>query len=410
MLGWRRDRVSSSGYVGPRSEFAVSEAAPAVTAAARGLRRLLRSAPGALLPGKLLGPARAVRGRAVGRATAGRAVGRRHRCSPERPASLVGAVERMPELTAYEEPQCDTPRKATPWASWPPWRQHAREPLKLPRATTMITYWDIRAALPGRPRWQLVGFAASCAERLAPMAAYLGGRVMAEAAEAGGNLAWAAAGQLAAKAEVEQMTTELIRMLDATPRDPLGLDTYTVEALHITVLALKTASTSAPTHEAQGANLVAIDLLGQVDFLLAHSPLDEELLIQRDEDPELPPGPLESGEIEAQWESIALLDKKDRPDARVIEAVRRLSRTRAAELTKTMPEFARRWTEEQARAESSRRSRSRRQRISRPRRHHHGDRPMKPLPLSVRRRGQPGRSCGVLLQGLVARIRCGYGR
>jgi hypothetical protein len=213
----------------------------------------------------------------------------------------------------------------------------------------MTTYWDIRAALPGRPRWQLVGFAAGCAERLAPMAAHLGGSAMAEAAEAGGNLAWAAAGAHAAKAEVEQMITELLRLLDAMPEDQLGLSTYAVEALHITVLALKTASTSTPTHEAQGANQVAIDLLGQVDFLLAHNPLSDELLIQRDGDPELPPGRLESGEIEAQWESIALLETTGPPDLQAIKAVRRLSTVRATELAKIMPQFEARWTEEAGR-------------------------------------------------------------
>jgi hypothetical protein len=213
----------------------------------------------------------------------------------------------------------------------------------------MITYWDIRAALPGRPRWQLVGFAAGCAERLAPMAAHLGGSAMVEAAEAGGNLAWAAAGGHAATAEVERMATELLQLLDATPEDRLGLSMYAVEALHITVRALQTASTSTPTHEAQAANQVAIDLLGQVDFLLTHNPLDEELLIQRDEDPELPPGPLESGEIEAQWRSIALLDKADRPDPQAIEAVQRLSTVRAAELANVMPQFEARWTEEAGR-------------------------------------------------------------
>ena len=169
---------------------------------------------------------------------------------------------------------------------------------------------------------------------------------MAEAAEAGGNLAWAAAGEHAAKAEVEQMTTELIRLLDATPRHPLGLDTYAVEALHITAWALRTASTSTPTHDAQAANLVAIDLLRQVDFLLAHNLLREELLIQRDEDPELPPGPLELGEIAAQWRSIAVLDKAGPPDLEAIEAARRLSTVRAAELANVMPQFEARWTEE----------------------------------------------------------------
>jgi hypothetical protein len=172
---------------------------------------------------------------------------------------------------------------------------------------------------------------------------------MAEAADAGGNLAWAAAGERAAKAEIEQMTTELLQLLDVTPDDRLGLSTYAVEALHITVRALQTASTSRPTHEAQAANQVAIDLLGQVDFLLAHNPLREKLLIQRDGDPQRPPGPLKAGEIEAHWRSIALLDEVGPPDPHAIEAVRRLSTARAAELANVMPQFEARWTEEAGR-------------------------------------------------------------
>ena len=65
------------------------------------------------------------------------------------------------------------------------------------------------------------------------------------------------------------MTSELLWLLDATPEDRLGLSTYAVEALHITVQAFRSASTSTPTHDAQGANRVAIDLLGQVHFCLS---------------------------------------------------------------------------------------------------------------------------------------------
>lgn len=107
--------------------------------------------------------------------------------------------------------------------------------------------------------------------------------------------------------------------MDATPEDQLGLNTYAVEALNITVFALGAASESTPTHEAQAANNVAIDLLGQVDFLLRHDPLEEELLIQREGDEKESPGPLKSGEIEAQRTSIALLGATAWPDLRAIE-------------------------------------------------------------------------------------------
>jgi hypothetical protein len=43
------------------------------------------------------------------------------------------------------------------------------------------------------------------------------------------------------------MAADLLRLMDATPEDRLGLSNFAVEALHITVLALRTASTPTPT-------------------------------------------------------------------------------------------------------------------------------------------------------------------
>jgi|SRR6266511_1603967 len=107
------------------------------------------------------------------------------------------------------------------------------------------------------------------------------------------------------------------------------------------VFALEAATNTTPTDRAQAASGGALDLVGQVDFALAHLPLEAPMVVDMDE--EEPPGPLESEEIETQWSSIRLLDVGDRPDAPSIEAVRRLSKVHAAELARVMPEFVRRW-------------------------------------------------------------------
>lgn len=173
---------------------------------------------------------------------------------------------------------------------------------------------------------------------------------MAQAADAGLTLAWEAAAGHADPADIEQTAGRIVRLMEATPKDRYGLNTFAVEALNITLFALGAASKSTPTDEAQGANQVAIDLVGEVDFLLTDEPVPNELLIERVEDEERPPGPLMMNEIDAQWTSISLLDKRDHPDAQALEAVRRLSEIRAAELAAIMPEFALRWREEAARS------------------------------------------------------------
>lgn len=113
------------------------------------------------------------------------------------------------------------------------------------------------------------------------------------------------------------------------------------QALNVVVFALEAATNTTPTDRAQAACGGALDLVGQVDFALAHLPLEAPMVVDMDE--EEPPGPLESEEIETQWSSIRLLDVGDRPDAPSIEAVRRLSKVHAAELARVMPEFVRRW-------------------------------------------------------------------
>jgi hypothetical protein len=91
------------------------------------------------------------------------------------------------------------------------------------------------------------------------------------------------------------------------------------------------------------ADMGAVDLLGQVDFLLARPPTRSLMIIEPDEAMEEPPGPLVAKEIEAQRTSIALLEMGDRPQRQAIAAVQQLSRAWAAELSKVIPGLARRW-------------------------------------------------------------------
>lgn len=131
----------------------------------------------------------------------------------------------------------------------------------------MDAYAEVRAALPGRPRWQLVGFAAGCAQRLLPMAARLGGSSLAERTEDGVALAWNAAQGRTVQPELEHAISGLMQVMEATPEDRLGLNMMAVEALHLAVFALEAASTSTPTDRAQAAGAVAVDLVSQVELL-----------------------------------------------------------------------------------------------------------------------------------------------
>jgi hypothetical protein len=210
----------------------------------------------------------------------------------------------------------------------------------------MDAYAEVRAALPGRPRWQLVGFAAGCAQRLLPMAARLGESSLAERAEAGMALAWNATAGRTAQPQLEHAISDLLQVLEATPEDRWGLNMLAVEALGLAVFALEVASTSTPTDRAQAAGAVAIDLVSQVDFALAYLPLQHPVIIETDgQQEEQPPGPLAAKEIQAQHASIALLDLQDRPDTQAIAALRQRSKVQAVDLSQVIPEFARRWAE-----------------------------------------------------------------
>lgn len=212
----------------------------------------------------------------------------------------------------------------------------------------MDTWRDIRAALPGHPRWQLVGFAAGCAQRLMPMAAGLGGPAVADTADAGLALAWAAAEGRGVQPELGGEIGRLMHVMEASP--DVGLEILATHALNLTVFALEAAAQPTPTDRAQAAGVGAIDLLGQVDFLLAGPPARNLVFIEPDEGTEEPPGPLATKEIEAQRTSIALLEMGDRPYRRAVAAVQQLSRARAAELSEVLPDFARRWAADASQA------------------------------------------------------------
>jgi hypothetical protein len=153
-------------------------------------------------------------------------------------------------------------------------------------------YSEIQAALPRRPRWQLVGFAAGCAQRLLPMAASLGGPAMAEPTQAGVALAWNAAAGRTVQPELEQAISDLRQAMEAAHQDRLGLKLLAAWAMDLTVFALEAAATSTlpPWGAAQAAAAGAIDLLGQVDLALAHLPLQHRVIIQPDDGEEDPTG------------------------------------------------------------------------------------------------------------------------
>jgi hypothetical protein len=86
-------------------------------------------------------------------------------------------------------------------------------------------------------------------------------------------LAWNAAEGRTTQPELEHAIRGLMQVMDSTPEDRLGLNMLAVEALHLSVLALEAAGTPTPTDRARAVGAVAIDLGSQVDFALAHLPL-----------------------------------------------------------------------------------------------------------------------------------------
>lgn len=200
---------------------------------------------------------------------------------------------------------------------------------------------DVEAsfALPRRPYWQGAGVAVGCAERLLPMAASLGGRAIAEATEPGLALAWKAAAGLGGRSEIEQAIAALTDAIHHAADD--GLELLGAHAANVTVFALEAVSGSTREGWVRSARVGALDLVQEVDFELAMPPEAALTLTFSDQDA-IPDGPLKRAEIGAQQTSLDLLDVGYAPDAQALEAVRQLSRLRAGELARVLPEFARR--------------------------------------------------------------------
>jgi hypothetical protein len=191
-------------------------------------------------------------------------------------------------------------------------------------------------SLPRRPYRQSAGFAVGCAERLLPMAASLGGRAIAETTEPGLALAWKAAAGLGGRSEIEQAITALTDAIHHAADD--GFEVLGAHAANVTVFALEAVSGSTRAGWVSLARAGTLGLVREVDFELALPPEAARTLTFSDQD-EIPQGPLERAEVGAQRTSLDLLDVGYAPDAQALEAVRRLSRLRAGELARVLPEF-----------------------------------------------------------------------
>ena len=120
---------------------------------------------------------------------------------------------------------------------------------------------------------------------------------MARAAEVGLALAWnAAEGRV--QPETEQVVADLLRLINQASVDEGCPEVLAGHALNVTVFALEAASGLTPTDRAQGACSGGLDLAGEVDFILAYSPLEASVVVERDD--EEPHGPLVTQEIQAQ--------------------------------------------------------------------------------------------------------------
>lgn len=192
-------------------------------------------------------------------------------------------------------------------------------------------------ALPKRPSWQSAGFAVGCAERLAPMAASLGGRSLAETTTAGLALAWKAAAGPGGRLAIEQAISALTGAIHDAADD--GFELLGAHAANVTVFALEAVRGSTREDWVGMARAGTLDLVREVDFELVAPATAAATVPERDE---LPEGPLEGAEIRAQRTSLDLLDAGSSPDPQALDSVRRLSRLRAEDLARLLPEFVRR--------------------------------------------------------------------
>ena len=205
---------------------------------------------------------------------------------------------------------------------------------------------DVIAMLGARPRWQLVSFAAGCAERLAPVARILGSPTRVVALEAGLAAAWAAA---TAGGEADRDMRRTLAALDALlnevePAFSHLPDYLVLRLLHLVVQPLRATVDDDSVAPASVAAAEALEIRSGFDHTLEYPPRSTRRIDPRD--PSEPPGSLEAEEVDSQLATLELMSSEDFDRGSAVQAVQRLSAARGKRIAAIMPEIRRRkgWT------------------------------------------------------------------
>jgi hypothetical protein len=210
----------------------------------------------------------------------------------------------------------------------------------------MISDEDIIAMLGARPRWQLVSFAAGCAERLAPVARILGSPEIVAALEAGLTAAWTAA---AAGGQADNDTRRTLAAIDVLLKEVEPAfshlpDYLVLRLLHLVAQPLRAAAGADSVAPASVAADEALEIRSAFDHTLEYPPRSTRQIDPRD--PPEPPGPLEAEEVDSQLATLELMSSQDFDRGPAVQAVQRLSAARGRRIAAIMPEIRRRksWT------------------------------------------------------------------
>jgi hypothetical protein len=178
------------------------------------------------------------------------------------------------------------------------------------------------------------GFCAGCAERALPAVEAVGSPGTVALVREGVELAWAAAG--GDDVQVAEVADGLFRLPEARVDDSNSVEFLCLMGMSVVSDALEAVRAEASLPHSEDASEGVLNLLGGIDFVLSHAPGETRIVDARRP---RPPGRLEAAELDVQRRSMQLLREQG---TSALEAVRRLSRDRAQELERVLPQYVRR--------------------------------------------------------------------
>lgn len=203
----------------------------------------------------------------------------------------------------------------------------------------MSAYREVTGALKESSRWQRAAFATACAERMAPLVHLAGGARNVSLFESGLEAAWASVVGRKPGGAVSQLLTDVKRAAKVLGTDDGDSpEFYVLRALNVLEYAL-TAIRKGDVKPSEWACSELLGVKSGFDLILQTAP-PHVLVIDPNDPP--PPGPLQAQEIDAQKETLRLLQAKPEPDEELVSSLRRLSAEASREFERVLPEFGRR--------------------------------------------------------------------